>query len=119
MQPVQRRSFVCEAVLVLVLGFAAVAGAQPTATDPIQCWWRTSTGAVKVGEPFSLVLTCAVIETAELTVVPEQSQLEPSVLQLPPFEVLGGTHAPDLRDGDRRFFQYEYQLRIISESVFD
>jgi len=52
----------------LFLGLAVItiaalpAAAQNVETDPIQCWWRTSAGAVRVGEPFSLVLTCAVVE---------------------------------------------------------
>ena len=56
----------------------------------MQCWWRTSAGAVRVGEPFSLVLTCAVVETDAAKVVVDQSRLEPSVIQFAPFEVLGG-----------------------------
>jgi hypothetical protein len=32
------------------------------------------------------VLTCTVVETASTTVVPDQSKLDPAVLQLPPFE---------------------------------
>src|SRR5260370_36286 len=28
--------------------------------DPIRCWWRTSAGAVRIGETFDLRLTCAV-----------------------------------------------------------
>ena len=68
-------------------------------TDPLQCWWRTSAGAVRVGEPFSVVLTCAVLETDEVTVVVDESRLEPSVVQFAPFEVLGGSHGADLRSG--------------------
>src|SRR5215208_5745982 len=30
--------------------------------EPITCWWRTSTSAVRTGEPFGLTLTCAVVE---------------------------------------------------------
>ena len=78
--------------------------------DPsLQCWWRTSAGAIRVGEQFSIVLTCAVLETEAATVVVDQSRLEPSVVQFAPFEVLGGSHGADLRRGDRRFFQYEYR----------
>jgi hypothetical protein len=87
-------------------------------TDPIDCWWRTSAIAVRVGEPFSFVLTCSVLESESVKVVPDQSALEPSVIQMPPFEVIGGSHPPDLRAGDRRFFQYEYQLRLIGEDLF-
>lgn len=88
------------------------------AADPIRCWRRTSTGSVRVGEPFSLVLTCAVIENDTTTVVPDQARLEPSATQLPPFEVIGGERGPDLRRDQRRFFQYQYTLRLISESAF-
>jgi hypothetical protein len=83
--------------------------------EPIECWWRTSTSAARVGELFTLVLTCSVVETASTTVVPDQSRLDPSVLQIPPFEVVRGTQANDVRTGTRRFFQYEYTLRYVGE----
>ena len=103
----------------LILLTAAVCGAQDVQTDPIQCWWRTSAGAVRIGEPFSVVLTCAVIETDAATVVVDRSRLEPSVVQFAPFEVLGGAaQGPDLRTDQRRFFQYEYRLRLIAENMF-
>jgi hypothetical protein len=110
----------------LSFAFGALLGAQPAPAapaqtvdlDPIRCWWRTSAGAVRVGEPFSLVLTCAVVENATMTVVPDQSPLEPSAIQLPPFEVIGGERQPDLHSDQRRFFQYQYQLRLISSDLF-
>jgi hypothetical protein len=86
--------------------------------DPIGCWWRTSTGAIRVGEPFVVVLTCAVIENAQNIVVPDQSRLEPTALQLPPFEVMGGRRFSDSRTADRRFFQYEYRARLIQDDAF-
>ena len=107
-----------------VLGFwlvaiaATAASAQTVQTDPLQCWWRTSAGAVRVGEPFSVVLTCAVLETDAATVVVDQTRLEPSVVQFAPFEVLGGSHGADLRTDQRRFFQYEYRLRLIADGMF-
>jgi len=107
--------------LLLTLGFVAIvgpAGAQNVETDPIQCWWRTSAGAIRVGEPFSLVLTCAVVENDAAKVIVDQSKLEPSVIQLAPFEVTGGSHGADLRTDNRRFFQYEYRLRLIAENLF-
>src|SRR2546428_13634322 len=82
--------------------------AQNVETDPIQCWWRTSAGAVRVGEPFSLVLTCAIVENDAAKVIVDQSKLEPSVIQLAPFQVTGGSPAPALRPASRRFFQDEY-----------
>jgi hypothetical protein len=108
------------AVLAFLLGVsgASLARAQNVETAPLQCWWRTSTGAVRVGEPFTVVLTCAVLETDAATVVVDQSRLEPSVVQFAPFEVLGGSHGADLRSDQRRFFQYVYRLRLIAENLF-
>lgn len=104
--------------LLLAATVATTAAAQTVQTDPLQCWWRTSAGAVRVGEPFSVVLTCAVLETDAATVVADQTRLEPSVVQFAPFEVLGGSHGADLRSTDRRFFQYEYRLRLIADGMF-
>jgi len=39
-------------------------------------------------------------------------------VQFAPFEVLGGSHGADLRTDQRRFFQYEYRLRLIAENMF-
>jgi hypothetical protein len=117
---------------VLVAGMTALVGvaqAPPPAApevgqtinveaDPIRCWWRTSASAVRVGEPFTVVLTCAVVENETTTVVPDQSRLEPAALQLPPFEVIGGSRGPDLHSDSRRFFQYQYSLRLINEEMF-
>ena len=104
--------------LLLVVSGASMARAQNVETDPLQCWWRTSAGAIRVGEPFTVVLTCAVLETDAATVVVDQSRLEPSVVQFAPFEVLGGSHGADLRTDQRRFFQYVYRLRLIAENLF-
>ena len=86
--------------------------------EPITCWWRTSTTAVRTAEPFDLRLTCSVVETEANKVVPDFSKLDPTVVQLPPFEVLGGTHAADLVAPGKRFFQYDYRLRLMSEDMF-
>src|SRR6266849_1858068 len=102
----------------LSVAINAAARAQDVQTDPLQCWWRTSAGAVRVGEPFTVVLTCAVLESDASTVVVDQSRLEPSVVQFAPFEVLGGSHGADLRTDQRRFFQHEYRLRLIAENLF-
>jgi hypothetical protein len=105
-------------VVALLVLLASSAGAQNVETDPLQCWWRTSAGAVRVGEPFTVVLTCAVLETDAATVVVDQSKIDPSVVQFAPFEVLGGQHGADLHTDLRRFFQYEYRLRLIGENQF-
>src|SRR3954453_17775800 len=104
--------------LLLFAGLASPAAAQTVQTDPLQCWWKTSAGAVRVGEPFTVVLTCAVLETEDATVVVDQTRLEPSVVQFAPYEVLGGSHGADLRTDQRRFFQYEYRLRLIADGMF-
>ena len=86
--------------------------------EPITCWWRTSTTAVRTAEPFDVRLTCSVVETETNKVVADFSKLDPTVVQLPPFEVLGGTHAGDLAIPGKRFFQYDYRLRLMSEDLF-
>jgi len=111
-------------VLFLLMLVPAAAGAQPKATpsdrvenvevDPIRCWWRTSAGAVRLGEPFDLALTCAVLETTAVQVVPDESRLGNGVIAMAPFEVITGTHPADLHSGPRRFFQYLYTLRLIN-----
>lgn len=113
-------------VLLLLFGFAlatsAAAQVPPTPppgttnveVDPIRCWWRTSAGAVRTGETFELSLTCAMLETEAVQVVPDESRLGAPVIQMAPFEVLSGSHPADLHSERRRFFQYLYTLRIIS-----
>ena len=96
----------------------APVGTEAREVELVQCWSRTSAAAVHVGEPFSLVLTCAVVETPSLKVLVDETKLDPSAAQFPPFEVLGGRHAPELRNGDRRFFQYVYDVRLIDDTLF-
>jgi hypothetical protein len=103
-----------------VVGWVMPAAAQNLETDPIRCWWRTSAAAVRAGEPFSLVLTCAVVANDAAKVIVDQAKLEPSVVQFTPFEVVpaASSHGPDLRTDERRFFQYEYRLRLVAENLF-
>jgi hypothetical protein len=82
-------------------------------TAPLRCWWRTSAGAVAIGEPFDVRLTCAVLETDTVQVVPDETRLTVAGVQLTPFEVMGGDHPADTRAGQRRFFQYRYTLRLL------
>lgn len=89
-------------------------GTASVEVDPIRCWWRTSAGAVRVGETLDLTLTCAVLENESVQVVPDESRLGSGVIQMAPFEIVGGGHPADLRSGLRRFFQYVYTLRIIN-----
>jgi hypothetical protein len=94
-------------------------GAQPAPPgtveiDPIRCWTRSSQGAVRIGETFTVTLTCAVLETEGVQVLPDESKLGVTVVSMNPFETVGGAHPPDIRTNSRRFFQYDYYVRMIS-----
>ncbi len=86
--------------------------------DPIQCWWRTSTPAVRVGEPFGVVLTCSLVETESIRILLDETKLGPEAIPLAPFEVLDGSRAADRRTSDHRFFQREYHLRLVNDTLF-
>ena len=90
---------------------------QPGGVEPIRCWRQSSAGAVTLGETFTVTLTCTVFETSDTQVVPDESRLNVASIQMAPFEILGGSHPPDVRRGSRRFFQYDYQLRLISRDA--
>lgn len=107
----------------VMMAWSAVAFAQPPAAanveaDAVRCWWRTDKAAVRMGEPFDAVLTCAVLETASTRAVVDRSRLDHTVMALPPFDVLGGTTTEDVVTGPRRFFQYGYQLRLLNDIAF-
>jgi hypothetical protein len=101
----------------LLLTLAGSAAAQQQSVDPLRCWRQSTAGAVTIGETFSVTVTCAVFESADAQVVPDESRLNVASIQMAPFEILGGAHPPDVRRGSRRFFQYDYQLRIISRDA--
>jgi hypothetical protein len=123
MHDIVKRSFVFPLLAILASpAFAQNPATAPPGTanvevDPIRCWWRTSAGAVRIGEPFDLSLTCAVLENEAVQVVPDESRLGNAVIQMAPFEVVSGVHPADLHSAERRFFQYEYRLRIINTDV--
>src|SRR5438067_1840206 len=47
-------------------------------TDPIKCYWKTDRSTIIVGERFTVVLTCGIIETDKIKAVPDFNQLEAS-----------------------------------------
>lgn len=96
---------------------AIVLAQQVMAVEPLRCWRQSSAGAVTVGETFTVTLTCAVFESADAQVVPDESRLNVASIQMAPFEILGGAHPPDVRRASRRFLQYDYQLRIIGRDA--
>src|SRR5262245_4281850 len=53
-------------------------------TDPIRCWWRSSSGAIRIGENFTVTLTCAVLQTDSVQVTPDESRLDSTVAQMSP-----------------------------------
>lgn len=96
----------------------AQTGSDRVEVEPVTCWWRTSATSVRAGETFGVLLTCALLQTEAARVVADESRLDPAVVQLPPFEVVGGSRAEDLTTATRRFVQLEYRLRVIAENVF-
>ena len=110
-------------LLAAVCGLAAApAWAQPaddsTAVDGFRCWRRLGQHAVRVGERFTMTVTCSAVETARARAVPDPVALEPASIDVAPFEVLDGERFEDTRTGPYRFFQYHYTLRVISETSF-
>ena len=114
---------------VIVGALSAPAGAQTTAargkgkegevqSDPIKCWWKADRTAVRVGERFGLVLTCAVIEAGPITVVPVLNQLEPGALSITPFEVVSGARGEDMVAPPWRYVQFDYSVRLLSDGFF-
>jgi hypothetical protein len=87
-------------------------------SDPIRCWWKADRTSVRVGEKFGLVLTCSVIETGPITVVPVLNQLEPGALSLTPFEVVSGVSHDDVVVPPWRYIQREYAVRLLSDGFF-
>jgi hypothetical protein len=87
-------------------------------SDPIRCWWKADRTSVRVGEKFRLVLTCSVIETGPITVVPVLNQLEPGALSLTPFEVVSGDSPDDVVVSPWRYIQREYSVRLLSDGFF-
>lgn len=94
------------------------AGQTGVESDPITCWWRTDKSAVRVGEPFSVDLTCGVIDTNQVRVTVDESRLDPAALELAPFEVLDGTRHRDIDAPPWRYFQYTYRTRLIGDEYF-
>src|SRR5687767_4089120 len=62
-QATVRRAIAVRLALLFACGAAStVAAADLGEDDPLHCWWRTTVSAVRIGEPFSVILTCAAAE---------------------------------------------------------
>jgi len=87
-------------------------------SDPIRCWWKTDRTSVRVGESFALALTCGVIETGPIAVIPALTQLEGGAIQLTPFEVVSATRRADVVLPPWRYVQFEYVVRLLNDGFF-
>lgn len=96
----------------------AGAGSGNVDTNPVNCWWKTDKDTVHVGEPFGLTLTCRVMETERAAVVPNVSDIEPTAIQLTPFDVVEGTRHEDIVVPPWRYLQYVYTVRLLGEEFF-
>jgi hypothetical protein len=115
----KRRILLATLVLLAPLPAAAqTAGPNDVAVAPIECWWKTDRSAIRVGEHFQLTLTCAVLDTDKVKVAVDESSLAPTALHLVPFEIVSGNRFRDIRNSPRRFFQYEYTMRLLGEDFF-
>jgi hypothetical protein len=86
--------------------------------EPIACWWKTDRNAVNIGERFTVTLTCSIVETNAIKVVPDLNQLEPTTVAIQPFEVVKGVRHEDIRTPPMRYIQYEYTTRLIGDVFF-
>ncbi|HUE90450.1 MAG TPA: hypothetical protein VMO26_30565 [Vicinamibacterales bacterium] len=73
---------------------------------------------MRIGEPFTIHLTCSALETEAATAVVDRSRLGTASVQFPPFEVTSGTQSADHVTAGRRFMQYHYNVRLIAEDFF-
>ena len=103
-------------IMLMCLALSAPAFAQQE-VEPIRCWWQTSAGAITIGQTFDVTLTCAVLDTESVQVVPDESRLNIASVQLTPFEIVGGDHPADSRTSTRRFLQYRYSIRTLDRDL--
>ena len=117
------RRWIYSLIALSILGLSPVSvlaqtGEDTVPVDAMRCWRRVSSTAVVVGEHFAMTITCSVVETNQSRTLPDQGALEPETIEVLPFDVLSGQRYEDIRTGPYRFFQYQYALRLISESNF-
>ncbi len=114
------------AIIAVVAATATGAGAEPQPpapaaeidVPPVTCWWQADRGAVRIGEPFVVTLTCALVATGAARAELEESGLAASSLRLAPFDVLDGERSQDVDRPPWRFLQHRYTLRVIGEDLF-
>ena len=114
-----RTQFLAATLLVLLYGVHEARSQEAEqAVEAIKCWWKTDKSTVRIGEKFEVILTCQVVETDLEKAVPQEGDLEPSVISFAPYVSIGGARHPDIRRKNLRFFQYQYDLKLIGEDFF-
>jgi hypothetical protein len=99
---------------------------ETVAADALSCWWKSDKSTVRIGEEFTVTLTCRLAETSLGKIILNESLLEPSVLTLPPYQVKGGTRYKEISrilpgpDGPvtLRNVQYAYTVKLMGEGFF-
>lgn len=129
------KAVILAAFALFFLGVDAVAQTPPgtsyekndaVAVDALNCWWKSDKSSVRIGEEFTVALTCRSAETGLEKTVLNDSLLEPNVLALPPYQVKGGARYKDLSrilpgpDGPVTFHtrQYAYTVKLMGEGFF-
>lgn len=91
--------------------------------DALNCWLKSDKSAVRIGEEFTVTLTCRLAETGREKTVINESLIDPNVLALPPYQVKNGRRYRDMirvlpgPDGPVTFrtMQYVYTVKLIGE----
>jgi hypothetical protein len=99
---------------------------EAVAADALSCWWKSDKSSVRIGEEFTVALTCRSAETGRERAVLNESLLDPNVLALPPYQVKNGRRYKDIirvlpgPDGPVTFrhVQYAYTVKLIGEEFF-
>lgn len=99
---------------------------EAVAADALSCWWRSDKSSIRIGEEFTVALTCRLAETGLEKTVLNDSLLDPSLLALPPYQVKNGRRYKDIirvlpgPDGPvtLRNVQYAYTVKLVGEGFF-
>ncbi len=96
------------------------------AADALSCWWKSDKSSIRIGEEFTVTLTCQSIETDREKTVIQDSLLDPGAITLSPYQVKSGKRYKGLSrilpgsDGPVTFHivQYTYTVRLMGEEFF-
>jgi hypothetical protein len=99
---------------------------EAVAADALICWWKSDKSSIRIGEEFTVALTCRSAETGRERTVLNESLLDPNALALSPYQVKGGTRYKEISrilpgpDGPvtLRNVQYAYTVKLMGEGFF-